>query len=125
MSLYNVIDYSDNNADTTACLYHYERPDQTKNNAGNIDNINDNSNSFKYQWELIKKQVTPVNVGQNVDPDVANAHRPWKNVKIAVPFRYLSRFFSSLELVLINTKLYTELNWTRHSIISNANRATN
>ena len=49
MSLYNVIDYSDNYADTTACLYHYERPDQTKNNAGNIDNINYNSTSFKYQ----------------------------------------------------------------------------
>ena len=124
MSLFHKTNYSDNYVDTTGLLYHYKKPDQTQNDAGDIDNINENSTSFKYQWELIKKQVESVNVDQNVDPEVANAHRPWKNVKIAVPLKYISSFFRALELPLINTKLYMELNWTQHSIINNANMAT-
>ena len=69
---------------------------------------------------MIKKQVTPVNVGQDVDHNVANAHRARKNVKIAVPLQYVSNFFRAVELPLINTKLYIELNWTNHSAISTA-----
>ena len=124
MNLYNMIDYSDNYADTTASLYHYKRPDQTRGDDGNIASVNNNSTSFKYQSELIKKQVNPVNVGQGRDPDVANVHRAWKNVKILVPLKYMSNFFRALELPLINTKLYTELNWTKHSVIRNVNGAT-
>ena len=68
MNLYNLMNYSDNYADSTSSLYHYKRPDQTKNDDGTIVVIADNSISFKYQWELIKKQVTPTDVGQNEDP---------------------------------------------------------
>ena len=124
MNLYNIIDYSDNCADTAGSLYHYKRPDQTKNNDGTVTNIAENSTSFKYRWGLIKKQVTPTNVAKNVDPYVANAHYAWKNVKTAVPLKYISNFFRALELPLINTKLYVELNWTKYSIINNINTAT-
>ena len=123
MNLYNLIDYS-GNYDTTTSLYHYKR--LIKSKTGNVINplaVN-NSTSFKYQSDLIKKQAPPVNVAQNIDPDVANAHRLWRNVKIAVPLKYISIFFRSLEMPLINTKLYIELNCTKHSIISNFNTAT-
>ena len=42
----------------------------------------------------------------------------WKNIKIVVPLKYISNFFRSLELPLINTKLYMELNWTKYSVLS-------
>ena len=119
MNLNNLINYSDDFADTTALLYHFKRPNQTRDNNGAVDSIADTSTSFKYQWELIKKQVTPVDVGKNIDPTVANAHRAWRGVKIVVPLKFVSKFFSSLELPLINTKLYVELNWTKNSAISN------
>ena len=57
----------------------------------------------------------------NIDPDVANAHSLWSGVTIAVPVKHLSNFFRSLELPLINIKLYIELNWTKNSIITDAN----
>ena len=41
-----------------------------------------------------------------------------------MPLKYISNFFRSLEILLINTKLYIELNWTKHSIISNVATAT-
>ena len=55
---------------------------------------------------------------------IPGAHKLWKNAKIAVPLKYISNFFRSLELPLINTKFYIELNWTKHSVMSNVDRAT-
>ena len=109
----------------TGSLYHYKKPIEPKTDNA-IDNLSVNdSSSFKYQLDLIKKQVNLTNVEQNRDPDVANAHRLWKNVKIAVSLKYISNFFRSLELPLINTKLYFELIWTKHSVVSDAGAATN
>ena len=74
---------------------------------------------FEYQSSLLRK-IKSVAKAANVNPDVPDAHRLWKNVKIAVPLKYLSSFFRSLELPLINTKLYIEINCTKHSIMSTA-----
>ena len=92
MNLYNLIKYSHNYADTAGSLYHYKKAKQPK--AGNVINelaVN-TATSFKYQSDLINKQGNSVNVAQNRDPDVANAHRLWKNVKIAVSLKYISNF---------------------------------
>ena len=90
MNLYNFIEYSDNYAGTTGSLYHYKKPHQNKNNDGTVDELDANdSTSFKYQSDLIKKQVDSVDVAQNRDPDAANTHRLWKNVKTAVPLKYI------------------------------------
>ena len=35
-----------------------------------------------------------------------------------VPLKYISSFFRSLELPLINTRLYIQLNYTKNSVIS-------
>ena len=61
-----MIDYSDDYADTTGSLYHYKRPYQTKAANGNVQSITNNPTSFKYQSDLIKKQVTSVNAAQNI-----------------------------------------------------------
>ena len=75
INFYNLAEYSDNYADTAASLYHYKRPEQSIDN-NNINDLSvDNSSSFKYQWGLIKKQINPAPVGQNIDPHAANAHR--------------------------------------------------
>ena len=129
MSLYNLIEYSDNYADSTGSSYYHKRPEQPRvNGAINILSVAEGyniSSSFKHQSNLIKDQVrTPVEVGANIDPNVANANRAWKNIKIAVSLKYKSNLFRALELPLINTKLYIELNWTKHSILSDFNTAT-
>ena len=49
MNLYNLINYSDNLAGTTASLCPFKRPDQTKTNVGAVANIAKNSTSFDYQ----------------------------------------------------------------------------
>ena len=114
MSLYNMLECSDNYADTTGSLYQYKRPEPRGTN-GNVVNLASTLSSFKYQSGLVQKQLTTPNsenVLANADHNFDDAHRIWKNIKIAVPLKYISNFFRNLELPLINTKLYMELNWT-------------
>ena len=42
----------------------------------------------------------------------------FKNVKIAVPLKYLSNFWRSLEMPLINCKIHLELNFTKDCVMS-------
>ena len=42
----------------------------------------------------------------------------FKNVKIAVSLKYLSNFWRSLEMPLINCKIHLELNWTKDCVVS-------
>ena len=102
-------------------MYQYKRP-ETRDNNGNVGNLGTALSSFKYQSGLIQKQLpTPnsENVPANTDPNFANAHRIWKNIKIVVSLKYISNFFRNLELSLINAKLYMELNWTKYSVLCN------
>ena len=124
MILYNMVEYSDNYADTTGSLYQYKRPEPRGNNDNNV-NLGTALSSFKYQSGLVQKQLTTPNsenVQANTDPNFANAHRIWKNIKIVVPLKYIGHFFRNLKLPLINTKLYMELNWTTYSVLCNQNQ---
>ena len=90
MPMYNLIEYSDNYQDSSATLYQYkgdEPPDDIANNL--TKNI---STSFDYKIKLLG------------NPEVAN-NIARRNIKIIVPLKYLSNFFRSLEMPLINAKL--------------------
>ena len=76
--------------------------------ANNADLTIDNSLSFKYKAALL---------GKIADHDDGKSFL--KHPKIVVPLQYLSNFWRSLEMPLINCKLYLELNWIEHCILSN------
>ena len=61
--------------------------------------------SFKYKTSFFKT-LTAADNGA------------FKNLKIAVPLKYLTNFFRSLEIPLINFKIHLELNWTKECVIS-------
>ena len=43
----------------------------------------------------------------------------FKNVKVAVPLKYLTNFWRSLKIRLINCKIHLELSWTKNCVMSN------
>ena len=45
------------------------------------------------------------------------------NVKLVVPLKYVSNFFRSLEMPLVNCKIDLELTWHKDCMISSANAA--
>ena len=93
--MYNLIEYSDNYADSSGSLYQFKRDESPMNNAGNPLNVAlGNSTSFKHKASLLGK----------ADDDDAN-DRSLKNTKIVVPLKYLSNFFRSLGMPLINCKI--------------------
>ena len=78
MTMYSLIEYSDNYSDTSGSLWQFKR-DEITNNA-DVTNDN-NAPSFKYKASLI---------GNTGDDETKNG------VKIAVPLKYLSNFWRSL-----------------------------
>ena len=86
MPMYNLIEYSDNYSDTSGSLWQFKR-DEIEGDAdltvdGN--HIPNNLSSFKYKSSLIMNR---------------------NGVKKAVPPKYLSNFWKSLEMPLINYKI--------------------
>ena len=47
-----------------------------------------------------------------------------KNLEIAVPLKYLSNFWRSLEMPLINFEINRILTWSENCVISSVTRAT-
>ena len=94
MPMYNLIEYSDNYQDSSATLYQYKRDEPPEDDAV-ADLTNDNSRSFKYKVSLLGNPVVADNIAR-------------RSVKVVAPLKYLSNFFRSLEMPLINTK-FTEL----------------
>ena len=83
MPMYNLIEYSDNYADSSGSLYQFKRDESPMNNARNHLNVAlDNSTSFKCKASLLAKAD---------DADVND--RSLKNMKLVVPLKYLSIFF--------------------------------
>ena len=81
-------------------------------NAGNPDDVTENdSSSFKYKSRFLKG-LTIRDVAGNINPDISAAHRLFTNAKVVVLQKYLSSFFRSLEMPLINWKIPTTIQIT-------------
>ena len=82
MPVYNLIEYSDNYADSSGSLYQFKRDESPMNDAENPNSVAlDNSTSFKYKASILGKAT-----------DADSNDRSLKNTKIVVPLRYLSNF---------------------------------
>ena len=105
MSLYNLIEYSDNYQDSSATFYQYKRDEPPEADAV-ADLTADNSSSFKYKVSLLGNPVFDGNITK-------------RSVKVVVPLKYLSNFFRSLEMPLINCKIKLNLTWKKECVLSN------
>ena len=111
MPMYNLIEYSDNYHYSSATLYQYKRDEPPEGDP--IPNLTaDNSSSFKYKFSLLG----------NIHQVAANPARVGRlNVRVVVPLKYLSNFFRSLEMSLINCKIKLNLTWKKECVLSTAN----
>ena len=105
MSMYNLIEYSVNYSSTSGSLWHFGR-DEIINNA-DVTN-DDNAPSFKHKASLI---------GNTENNGTRNG------VKIAAPLKYLSNFWISLGMLLINCKVELSLKWYKTCLLTAATTA--
>ena len=90
MPMYNLIEYSDNYSKTSGSLWQYYKDDPN-------DNLTD-SESFKSKVKITGKT-----------PNNGNT----KDVEIIVPLKYLSNFWRTLEMSLINCEVNLVLTWSK------------
>ena len=100
MPMYNLIEYSDNYAKTSGSLWQYFRDEPD-------DNLED-SESFK----------SKINIRVKTPDDNKE-----KNVEIMVPLKYLSNFWRTLEMPLINCEVKLDLTWSSTCVITNSTGA--
>ena len=98
MPMYNLIEHSDNYSDISGSLLSFKRCEVINNEE--VTNDND-APSFKYEASIIGN--TEANGTKN-------------GVKVAVPLKYLSNFWGSLEMPLINYKVEHSLNWIENCV---------
>ena len=108
MPMYNLIEYSDNYQDSSATLYQYKR-DEPPEADPVADLTADNSDSLKYKIKFLGNVTEAAG-------DAAGVRI--LNVKVVVPLKYLSNFFRSLEMPLINCKIKLKLTWKKECVLS-------
>ena len=97
MPMYNLTEYSDNYSKTSGSLWQYYKDDPN-------DNLTD-SESFKSKVKITGKTFKNGNT---------------KDVEIIVPLKYLSSFWRTLEMPLINCEVYLILIWSKDCVSNNS-----
>ena len=100
MPMYNLIEYSDNYAKTSGSLWQYYRDEPN-------DDL-EKSESFKSKIKITGE--TPNNGNE-------------KDVEKMVPLKYLSNFWKTLEMPLINCEINLILTWSSTCVITNSTDA--
>ena len=141
MSMYNLTEYSKNYRMTSGSLWNYYRDELTDDtNNNNFPNKNViNSESFKYKTSVtgstynVDAKITnaegneinnPTNAEGNEinNPTYARNKSGKKEVEIAVPLKYLSNFWRTFYMPLINCEVSLILTWFRECVITSMER---
>ena len=112
MPMHNLIEYSDNYSKTSGSLFQYCKDvpavdDNDDNAIVNFDGTN-KTDSFKF-----KTKVTGKTTANNNDGNIAGR----LDVEIMVPLKYLSNFWRTPEMPLINCEIELILTWSRNCVI--------
>ena len=105
MPMYNLIEYSDNYAKTTGSLWQYCKDIPVRNDANSdiiVFDVNNVTDSFKFKAKITGQ------TGNNGTKDV---------VEIMVPLKYLSNFWRTLEIPLINCEVNLILTWSSTCVL--------
>ena len=102
MPIFNLLEYRVNHSKTSGRLWQYYRDKPGLTDAGNLDNVPGNSASFKY-----KQKIT-----------ISTGNDGTKVVKVMVPLKYLSSFWITYQMLLMNGEIDLILTWSMNYVIS-------
>ena len=103
MSMYNLIEYSDNYAKTTGSLWQYCKDIPARNNNNEITEFTRGNTTDSFNF---KAKIT----GQTQNGGT-------KDVEIMFPLKYLSNFWRTLEMPLINCEVNLILTWSSTCVL--------
>ena len=110
MPMYNLIEYSDNCSKTSGTLWQCCKDITAVNNNGDIVDFNDANDTDSHN---IKTKITGQTAASN-----NNGNIPGRvNIEIMVPLNYLSNFWRTIEMSLINCEIELILDWSANCVI--------
>ena len=113
MPIYNLFEYSKNYRKTRGSLWNQDRDEPNSDRNVSINDSIRGSKYFDYKANVIEGGVTQNNLTKN-------------GVRIFVPLKYLSNFWKSLNIPLINCEVELILTWFKNCVlISKAAREAN
>ena len=116
MPMYNLIEYSDNYSKTSGSLWQYCKEIPAVNNDGNIVDFNGANATDSFNF---KTKITGQTAADNNNGNIAGR----VDVEIMVPLKYLSNFWRTLEMPLINYEVELILTWTENCVVISTNVA--
>ena len=124
MSMYNLLEYSKNYRNTTGRFWNYYRdePDNPPLNDDDPPSINynadpiTNSELFKYKSSITGK-TSNANQENGENTKQGNT-KIKKNLEIVVPLKYLSNFWRTLDMPLINCEVSLTLIWSENCVLT-------
>ena len=115
MPMYNLLEYNENHRKTIGSLYNYYRDELTNDNNNNFANSNVvNSDAFKYKNKIIgnKYNVDAAAAGYDANKNGT------QELEIAIPLKYLGKFWRALNIPLISSEVSLELKWNKNCVIT-------
>ena len=103
MPMCNLVEYSDNYSETSGSLWQYCKETPAVNNNGNTVDFNGANATDSFNFEV---KITSQTADNNDNGNIAGR----VNVEIMVPLKYLSNFWRTLEMPLINCEVEHILN---------------
>ena len=110
MPMYNLIEYSNNYSKTSGSLWQYCKDIPAVNNDGNIVNFNGANATDSFNF---KTKITGQTAANNNNGNIAGR----VDVEIMVPLKYLSNFWRTLEMSLINCEVNLIWTWSADCVI--------
>ena len=104
MPMYNLLEYSKNYRKITGSLRNYNKDEPNSGAEGNINYSIKDSESFNY-----KTSITGKLEGNDVEKE---------DIKTAVPLKYLSNFWKTLKIPLINSEISLDLGWSKNCVLT-------
>ena len=116
MPMYNLLEYSKNYSKTSGSLRNYYR-DQLTNETNDNNNPNKiviNAKSFKHKTSITGGTYNVAATVRDYDAKKEGT----KEVENAVPLKYLSNFWRTLDIPLINCEVSLTLSWPANCVIT-------
>ena len=120
MPMYHLIEYSGNYSKTSGSLWQYCKDIPAVNNNGDIVDFNGANATDSFNF---KTKITGQTAANNNNGNIAGR----VDVEIMVPLKYLSNFWRTPEMPLINCEVEIILNWSANWVIiytDDANQVT-
>ena len=102
--MYNLLGYSKNYSKTSGSLWSYYRDEPNSGAVGNLNYSIKDSNSFDYKTSIKGK--------------LDNNNAEDENAEIAVPVKYLNKFWRTLDIPLINCEVSLTLTWSENYVLT-------